>query len=92
MIYSDIPFVAAPLTKDAQVIEQMLPELTTGLMPVLGDRPDLAISEASQLLQRTGARSGRIILLTDSMGIVRRPVCRLLKQPVNRAMKSLCWR
>ncbi len=68
VIYSDIPFVAAPLTRDTRVIEQMLPELSTGLMPVLGDRLDLAIDEASQLLQRTAARSGQIILLTDSIG------------------------
>lgn len=68
VIYSDTPFVASPLTTDAQVIEQMLPELSTTLMPVLGNRLDLAIEKASGLLSRAGASSGQIILLTDSTG------------------------
>ena len=37
VIYSDRPFTAAPLTEDADVIREMLPELSTSLMPVLGN-------------------------------------------------------
>ena len=68
IIYSDTPFIAAPLTNDAKVINQMLPELSTTLMPVLGNRLDLAIDEATQLLKRTHAHQGKIVLLTDSVG------------------------
>jgi Ca-activated chloride channel family protein len=68
VIYSDAPFVAAPLTNDPKVIEQMLPELSTNLMPVLGNRLDLALDEATNLLQRAGATSGKVILLADGMG------------------------
>ncbi|HAT87327.1 MAG TPA: hypothetical protein DCS30_16060 [Rhizobiales bacterium] len=68
VIYSDAPFVATPLTNDPKVIEQMLPELSTNLMPVLGNRLDLALDEATNLLQRAGATSGKVILLADDMG------------------------
>ncbi len=68
VIYSDRPFTAAPLTTDHRVIEQMLPELSTNLMPVLGNRLDLALEQASNLLKRGGANQGNIIVLTDGMG------------------------
>lgn len=68
VIYSDIPFVAAPLTTDKNVISQMIPELSTKLMPVLGDRPDLAISEAVSVLERADATRGEIVLIADNAG------------------------
>ncbi|MCR9134691.1 MAG: VWA domain-containing protein [Alphaproteobacteria bacterium] len=68
VIYSDVPFVAAPLTNDLRVIEQMLPELSTSLMPVLGNRLDLAIDEATDVLARADARRGQIIVIADNAG------------------------
>lgn len=68
VIFADAPFVAAPLTEDGRVIAQMLPELATDLMPVLNDRPDLAIRQAVDLLKNTGATTGRIILITNGPG------------------------
>jgi len=68
VIYSDVPFVAAPLTNDLRVIEQMLPELSTSLMPVLGNRLDLAIDEARQVLERADAHRGQIIIIADNAG------------------------
>lgn len=46
----------------------MLPELSTNLMPVLGNRADLAIAKATDLLKNAGASGGNIILLADSAG------------------------
>lgn len=69
VIYADRPFVAAPLTSDAEVIRQMLPELSTGLMPVLGNRLDLAIGGAQGLLSRAGGNRGRIVVLADDTGL-----------------------
>lgn len=68
VIYSDIPFVAAPLTSDNKVISQMIPDLSTKLMPVLGDRPDLAVSEAVSVLKGANATRGKIVLLADNAG------------------------
>ncbi|MGO4909483.1 VWA domain-containing protein [Pseudorhodobacter sp. W20_MBD10_FR17] len=69
VIYADRPFVATPLTSDAEVIRQMLPELSTGLMPVLGNRLDLAIDAAQGVLSRAGAVGGRIVVLADDTGL-----------------------
>ncbi|MCB1363694.1 MAG: VWA domain-containing protein [Rhodobacteraceae bacterium] len=69
VIYADRPFVAAPLTSDAAVIREMLPELSTDLMPVLGNRLDLAIAEAQGLLGRAGAAEGRIVVMADDAGL-----------------------
>jgi Ca-activated chloride channel family protein len=68
VIYSDRPFVAAPLTEDARVIGLMVPELATDLMPVLNDRPDLAIARAVELLHGADAPVGRIVVITDGPG------------------------
>ena len=68
VIYADAPFVAAPLTSDAKIIDQMLPELSTSLMPVLGNRLDMAITEAHSLLSRAGATRGEIVVMADDGG------------------------
>jgi Ca-activated chloride channel family protein len=68
VIYADHPFVAAPLTPDAAVILEMLPELSTSLMPVLGNRLDRAVAEAHDLLASAGATRGRILVMADDMG------------------------
>ncbi len=68
IVYADRPFVAAPLTSDERVILEMLPELSTDLMPVLGNRPDLAIDKAVDLLRQAGAKTGRIVVIADSAG------------------------
>lgn len=68
VIYADAPFVAAPLTSDPKIIEQMLPELSTSLMPVLGNRLDLAIEEAHAMMTRAGAPRGDIIVMADDAG------------------------
>lgn len=68
VIYSDAPFAAAPLTRDPEIIEQMLPEFSTSLMPVLGDRLDKAITEAQDLLERAGAVRGDIVVMADNAG------------------------
>jgi len=68
VIYADAPFVASPLTEDGRVVAQMLPELSTDLMPVRDDRPDLALRTAVNLLKNAGAKAGRIVLLADGLG------------------------
>ncbi len=68
VIFADRPFVASPLTEDGRVVGQMLPELATDLMPVLDNRPDIAIAQAVQLLKGADAPAGRIVLITDGPG------------------------
>ncbi len=68
VVYSDRPFTAAPLTEDSAVIREMLPELSTSLMPVLGNRADRALTQATALLKNAGAAAGRIVLIADGPG------------------------
>ncbi|MFG1300865.1 VWA domain-containing protein [Xanthobacter sp. V3C-3] len=68
VVYADIPFTASPLTADGRVIALMLPDLATDLMRGGGNRPDLAIDKAVELLKGAGATSGRILLVTDGPG------------------------
>ncbi|MEW6269767.1 MAG: VWA domain-containing protein, partial [Thermodesulfobacteriota bacterium] len=67
VLYADEPFVAVPLTDDARVIEEMVPSLESGLMPLRRGRADRAIAQASALLEQAGAASGRIVLLTGGV-------------------------
>ncbi|MFG1279166.1 VWA domain-containing protein [Xanthobacter autotrophicus] len=68
VLYADIPFTAAPLTQDARVVGQMLPDLATNLMRGGPARTDLAIEKGMELLKGAGASSGRILILADSTG------------------------
>ncbi|MDI4658861.1 VWA domain-containing protein, partial [Xanthobacter autotrophicus] len=68
VVFADIPFTAAPLTQDARVVGQMLPDLATNLMRGGPARTDLAIEKGVELLKGTGASTGRILLLADGPG------------------------
>ena len=62
--YSSQPFVVSPLTEDGKTIDELVTLLTPSLLPVSGNRLDLALQEAKQLLQSIGATSGHILVLT----------------------------
>ncbi|MFG1350139.1 VWA domain-containing protein [Xanthobacter autotrophicus] len=68
VVYADIPFTAAPLTQDARLVGQMLPDLATNLMRGGPARIDLAIEKGVELLKGAGASSGRILILADGVG------------------------
>ena len=68
VLYTDEPFVAAPLTDDARVIAEMVPTLERGLMPLRAARPDRALAQAQALLDQAGAPAGRVVLITDGVG------------------------
>ena len=68
VIYAEEPFVAVPLTDDGRVIAEMIPTLTSDIMPGAGDRPDRALEQALALLEQAGAPGGHVLLITDSMG------------------------
>ena len=68
VLYTDEPFVAAPLTDDGRLIEEMLPTLEGGLMPLRAPRPDRALAQAKALLDQAGTASGRVLLVTSGMG------------------------
>ncbi len=67
VVYAGDAFVISPLTSDAKTIASFVPTLSTGVMPVLGSRPDLAIQQAINLLKNAKQPTGQIIWLTDGV-------------------------
>jgi Ca-activated chloride channel homolog len=67
VVFSAEPYVVAPLTQDSQTIINLLPALSPELMPAVGQRIDLALSQAAQLIKQTGAQGGEILLITGGL-------------------------
>lgn len=64
VVYSGEPFVVSPLTDDAKTIEALLSSLTVDIMPVEGQRLDLALEEAEKLIQQAGFQQGDVLVLS----------------------------
>ncbi|MBB5321231.1 VWA domain-containing protein [Marinobacter oulmenensis] len=67
LVYSGDAHVVAPLTDDRRTIEAMLDVLEPTIMPAQGNRADLAINRAVELLEQGAPGSGRILLISDSV-------------------------
>ena len=64
IVYTSEPFVVSPLTDDAQTIEALLGSIKPSIMPVYGNRLELALDEAQQLIQQAGLKHGDILIMT----------------------------
>ena len=67
LVYAGDTFAVSPLTDDVATIQSQLNSLTTEIMPIQGNRPDLAVVMASDLLKQAGIAKGDILLLTDEV-------------------------
>lgn len=67
VVYAGDAFVISPLTSDAKTVTNMVPVLSTSVMPVLGSRPDIAIQKSIDLLSNAKYSQGQIIWLTDGV-------------------------
>lgn len=65
--FSDEAYVVAPLTDDANTLRSLLQPLTPELMPTPGDQLAPALDQAAQLLERSGAKDARVILVSDGI-------------------------
>lgn len=66
VVFSEVPYTISPITDDVDTIVAFLPALTTDVMPVQGSRISLALDMAGELLGRSNAHNGQVVLLTDS--------------------------
>ena len=64
--YSGDAFVAAPLTDDVNTVRNLIEALDPGVMPVVGNATERAISQAQKLVAQAGLSQGELILLADS--------------------------
>lgn len=67
VVYAADAHVVTPLTDDNRTIEAMLDVLDPTIMPAQGNRADLAVSRARDLLQQGAPGAGRILLITDDI-------------------------
>ncbi len=67
VVYSGDAFVVSPLTDDVATIINMLPALTTDIMPKDGNNGAAAIGKAVELFKQAGVRKGSILLVTDGV-------------------------
>ncbi|MDR6672575.1 tetratricopeptide repeat protein [Xanthomonas sp. 1678] len=65
LAYAGEPYTVAPLTDDAANVALFLDALSPQVMPMPGQRGDLAIDWAAQLLRQAGFTRGDILLLSD---------------------------
>lgn len=68
--YAGDAYVVAPLTSDTNTIATMLPALQPDIIPVSGSRADRGLALAAELLRRSGASSGEVLLVTDAVSAV----------------------
>lgn len=65
VVYAGDAFTVAPLTDDAENVALFLDSLSPDVMPVDGQRSDLAIAWAAKLLHQAGFERGDVLLMTD---------------------------
>jgi Ca-activated chloride channel family protein len=56
-----------PPTRDTAVVARMADEISSAIMPVEGDRLDLALRRAAEIL-RDGGSGGALLVMADSFG------------------------
>lgn len=64
--YTGEPFVVSPLTDDGQTIASLLTELTPDVIPVGGQKLNVALDEAAHLIHQSGYQHGQILVLSAS--------------------------
>ena len=74
LVYAGDAFTVTPLTDDAATIESQLMALTTDIIPAQGNRTDIAMSKAVDLLKQAGVSKGDILLITDEIDLNRTEV------------------
>jgi len=67
LVFSGDAHVVTPLTDDGRTIEGMLNVLDPVIMPATGNRADLAVARAKELLEQGAPGEGRILLITDDI-------------------------
>jgi Ca-activated chloride channel family protein len=67
VVYAADAHSVTPLSDDSATTESMLAVLNPLMMPAAGNRADLAVSKAIELLARGAPGNGRILLITDDV-------------------------
>ena len=71
VVYSGDAFVVTPLTDDVATINAMLEAIEPSIMPVKGTNTVTALEKSADLLKQSGIRQGEILLITDSISMLK---------------------
>jgi Ca-activated chloride channel family protein len=77
--YAGSAHLVLPPTRDTTVVSQMAAEISPDVMPVPGDRLDLALRETARILLK-GNQGGSIVILADEIGTVPASLVELQKE------------
>jgi len=65
--YAGEAHVVTPLTDDISTINNLLPTLSPGLLPIPGSNIEMAVEMSVQLISDAGLSQGQLILITDGI-------------------------
>ena len=65
VVFAGAAFIVSPLTRDANTLLEFINALTPATMPLDGNRLDLALDKATQLLAASITKTGQIFVITD---------------------------
>ncbi len=67
VVYTNEAFVVAPLTDDNRTIANLVPALSSDIMPSQGSRLSVAIERANQLLDDAGFQQAQLLVISDGV-------------------------
>lgn len=67
LVYAGDAFAVTPLTQDTNTILAQLPVMEPSIMPAPGNRADIAIRKANDMLTQAGIQQGNILLVSDEV-------------------------
>jgi len=67
VVYAADAFVVTPLTDDNATIANLVPSLTTEMMPAQGSNLSIALAKTNELFNQAGINKGDILLITDDI-------------------------
>lgn len=67
-VYTDEPYIIAPLTEDVAIIQNLLPKVNFDIMPSNGDRLDRAINMGVSRIQQASFSQGSLVIFAPDVG------------------------
>ena len=77
LVYGGEPYLVVPPTPDHQTIALFVPDLASEAIPVPGNRPDLALRMAAQVLARSTSRQRDIVWISATAPALQWPLAEL---------------
>lgn len=74
VVFAGSAHTLVPLSDDLHTTRNLLAAVTPAIMPVAGQRADLAVAQALELLAQSGLGRGRLLLMGTSLGADERAV------------------